>query len=163
MRSVYGLFVVSVLLFLSGIAFVIAGGRTARAATPVVADVPVTTPVATLKQIMNGIVMPNAYVIYNAVGTKSSAAGVEEIEPRNDAEWAVIGDGAAAVIESGNLMLMGNRAIDKGDWVTLTHAYMDAGKLALKAVEAKDKDGILSAGEALNTSCDNCHGKYQRR
>ena len=163
MRTVYSLFVVSVLLFLSGIGFVIAGGRTARAATPVAADMPVTTPVASIKQIMNGIVMPNAYVIYNAIGTKSSAAGVEEIAPKNDAEWAAVGDGAAAVIEAGNLMLMGGRALDKGDWVKMTHAYMDAGKQALKAVEAKDKDGILSAGEVLDMSCDNCHAKYQRQ
>ena len=86
MRTVYWLFVVSVALFISGIGFVIAGARTAQAATPL-AEAPVTTPVASIKQIMNGIVMPDAYVIYNAVGTKSTAKGVEEIAPQNDGEW----------------------------------------------------------------------------
>ena len=47
---------------------------------------PVTTPVASIKQIMNGIVMPNAYVVYNAIGTNSSAKGVEEIAPKITAE-----------------------------------------------------------------------------
>jgi hypothetical protein len=161
MRTVQWLLVVSAALFISGIAFVIASARSSRAAAPV-AEVLVTTPVASIKQIMNGIVMPDAFVIYEAVGTKSSAAGVEEIAPQNDEEWAKVANAAAAIIESGNLLLMGDRAIDKGDWVKMTRAFMEQGKLALKAAEAKDKDGIVNAGGDLNTTCDNCHAKYQR-
>ena len=162
MRTVYWLFVVSVALFVSGIGFVIAGARSARAATPVEAVV-ITTPAASIKQIMNGIVMPDAYVIYNAVGTKTSAKGVEEIAPQNDGEWAVVANAAAALIESGNLLLMGNRLVDKGDWIKMTRDFMDQGKAALKAADAKDKDGIVSAGGDLDTTCDNCHAKYQRQ
>ena len=162
MRTVQWLFIVSAALFVSGIGFVIAGARTARAATPV-AEAPVTTPVASIKQIMNGIVMPDAYVIYNAVATKVSAKGVEEIAPKNDEEWAVIGNAAAASVESGNLLLMGDRALDKGDWVKMTREYMDAATRALKAADAKDKDGIVAAGGDLNTTCDNCHARYQRQ
>jgi len=161
MRTVQWLFVISAALFICGIGFVIASARTARTATPV-AEALVTTPVASIKQIMNGIVMPDAYVIYEAVGTKSSAAGVEEIAPQNDNEWAKIANSAAAVVEAGNLLLMGDRALDKGDWVKMTRAYMDAGTKALKAAEAKDKDGIVDAGGDLNTTCDNCHARYQR-
>ena len=161
MRTVYWLFIVSVALFISGIGFVIAGARTAQAGTPVAAA-PVTTPVASIKQIMNGIVMPDAYVIYNAVGTKSTAKGVEEIAPQNDEEWAAVGNAAAAIVESGNLLLMGNRVVDKGDWIKMTHEFMEQGKLALKAADAKDKEGIVSAGGDLNTTCDNCHERYQR-
>jgi hypothetical protein len=126
----YWLFGVSVALFISGIAFVIAGERTARAATPAAAAAaaPEVAPVATVKQIMIGITNPAAYVIYEAVGTKSTAKGVEEIAPQNDEEWAKVGSAAAAVIESGNLMLMGSRAIDKGDWVKMTHEMMDQGQ-----------------------------------
>src|SRR5258705_5179094 len=145
MRTVYWLFVVSAALFISGIGFVIAGARNAQAATPVV-EAPVTTPVASIKQIMNAIVMPDAYVLYEAVGTKTSAKGVEEIAPQNDEEWAKVGNSAAAVVEAGNLLLMGDRAIDKGDWVKMTRAYMDAGRKALKAADAKNKDGNVGAG-----------------
>src|SRR5215510_3828037 len=164
MKTVYWLFVVSVALFISGIAFVIAGERTARAATPAAAAAaPDVAPVATVKQIMIGITNPSAFVIYEAVGTKSSAKGVEEIAPQNDEEWAKVGSAAAAVIESGNLMLTGNRAIDKGDWVKMTHDMMDQGQKALKAADAKDKDGIVAAGGDLNNTCDNCHARYSRQ
>jgi len=161
MRTVYWLFAVSVALFISGIGFIIAAARTTRAAVPV--DAPVTTPVASIKQIMNGIVMPGANVIYNAVGSTSTASGVVEIAPKNDKEWAAVGDSAAALVESGNLLLLGGRAVDKGDWVTTTREFIDAGRAALVAAEAKNADGILMAGGDLNSSCDKCHEKYQRR
>ena len=161
MRTVHWLFVVSVALFISGIGFVIAGTRSARAAPPIEAAV-TTTPVASIKQIMNGIVAPAANVIYNSVGGKTTANGFEEFAPKNDEEWATVGNSAAAIIESGNLLLLGDRAVDKGDWVTMTQAFIDAGKMALKAAEGKDKDAMLSAGGDLNTTCDNCHAKYQR-
>jgi hypothetical protein len=165
MKTVYWLFVVSVALFVSGIAFIIAGERTARAATPAAAAAaaPDVTPVATVKQIMIGITNPAAFVVYEAVGTKSSAKGIEEIAPQNDEEWAKVGSAGAAVVESGNLMLMGNRAIDKGDWVKMTNAMIEQGKKAMKAAEAKDKDGIVAAGGDLNTTCDNCHARYSRQ
>ena len=162
MRTVQWLFIVSVALFVGGIGFVIASARSGRAAAPA-ADAPQTTPVASIKQIMNGIVLPDATIIYNAVATNVTAKGVEEIAPQTDADWAKIGNSAAAVIESGNLMLMGDRAIDKGDWVKMTRAFMDQGTLALKAADAKDKDGIVAAGGDLNTTCDNCHARYQRQ
>lgn len=164
MKTVYWLFAVSVALFISGIAFVIAGERTARAATPAAAAAaPDVVPVATVKQIMIGITNPAAFVVYEAVGTKSSAKGVEEIAPQTDEEWAKVGSAAAAVVESGNLMLTGSRAIDKGDWVKMTRDMMEQGQKAMKAAEAKDKDGIVAAGGDLNNTCDNCHARYSRQ
>jgi hypothetical protein len=163
MRTVYWLFGVSVALFISGIAFIIAGERTARAATPATAAAPETTPVATVKQIMIGITNPAAYVIYEAVGTKTTATGIEEIEPKTDEDWQKVGSAGAAVIESGNLMLMGGRAIDKGDWVKMTNDMIEQGKKAMAAAQAKDKDKIVEAGGELNTTCDNCHAKYSRQ
>jgi len=162
MRTTYWLFAVSAALFVSGIAFVIAGAREAQAAPPPAAEAVVTTPVASIKQIMNTITNPAAFVVYEAVGTKSTINGVEEIAPQNDEEWAKVAGAAAAVVESGNLLLMSGRAIDNGDWVKMTHDFMDQGRKALKAAEAKDKDGIVEAGGDLNTTCDNCHARYQR-
>ena len=162
MKTVYWLFVVSVALFVSGIAFIIAGARTTEAAAATAPAVE-TSPAANVKQIMIGITNPAAFVVYEAVGTKSSAKGVEEIAPQNDEEWAKVGSAAAAVVESGNLMLTGNRAIDTGDWVKMTRDMMEQGQKAMKAAEAKDKDGIVAAGGDLNTTCDNCHARYSRQ
>jgi hypothetical protein len=160
MRPVHWLFVVSVALFISGIALVIAGGRSARAA-PVV-EVAALTPVASVKQIMNAIVAPASTVIYGAVGTIVSARGVEETAPKNDEEWAVVGNSAAALVEAGNLLLMEGRAVDQGEWATIARALIDTSKKALAAAEAKSTEGILESGSFINETCDNCHAKYQR-
>ena len=56
MRLIHWLYVVSAALFIGGIAFIIAGARTAQLAAPVEARAPEITPVASVKQLMDGIV-----------------------------------------------------------------------------------------------------------
>ena len=119
-------------------------------------------PTATIKDIMDSTVDPSADVLWESVATIVSAAGTEERMPRTDEEWENVGNSAAALIESGNLLLMDGRAIDKGDWVKMSQAMIDAGKVTLQATQAKSTEGVLAAGEVVNESCDNCHQKYQR-
>jgi len=164
MRTPFPLFTVSALLFIFGIGFVVVGARTARQ-TPSAAKAapaPAIAPVASMKQLMNGIVGPSANVVFNAVSTTVSDKGVEEIAPHTDKEWAAVGDAAAAVAEAGNMMMLDGRAIDRGDWMKMSQAMIDAGRQTLKAVEAKSADGVLAAGEPLNVSCDTCHQRYRR-
>ena len=163
MRTIHWLFVVSVALFVAGIGFVIAAGRTMEQDAPRQDEGPQIVPVATVKQIMNGITGPSADVVYNAVSTVIGASGVKETAPQNDEEWAVVANSAAALVESGNLLLVGDRAVDRGDWVTMTQAMIDTAKVALKSAEAKDPQGILAIGGDINATCDNCHAKYQRQ
>ena len=58
---------------------------------------------------------------------------------------------------------LGDPAVDNGDWITMTRAFIDAATPALKAAEAKSTEGILAAGSEINDTCDNCHAKYQRQ
>jgi hypothetical protein len=162
MRTVHWLFVVSVGLFVSGIAFVVAAGRAAPPAATAPAAPPIEA-VASTKQIMAGITGPSANVVYNAVGTIVGAAGVKEIAPQNDEEWAAVANSAAALVESGNLLLVGNRVLDNGDWVTMARELVATATVALKAAEAKSTEGILASGGDINDTCDNCHAKYQRQ
>ena len=159
MRAVHWLFVVSVALFVSGIGFVIAGARTTQQAPPVQRSV---TPVASILQIMNGITAPAATAVFASVGTVISFEEVVETAPKTDAEWQAVGDSAAALLESGNLLMLGDRAVDTGDWVAISQAMIEAAKVALEAVEAKDTEALLLSGEAINASCDDCHQRYLR-
>lgn len=163
MRTIQWLFVVGVLLFITGIGFVIAAAREARSATPVAETAPAITPVATIKQVMGGITAPAAAAVYNSVGTVINAEGIKDTAPQNDDEWAALGSQAAALVESGNLLLVPGRAIDNGEWITMTQDFIDKSKLAIKAAEEKSTEGILTAGSEINVTCDNCHAKYQRQ
>jgi len=163
MRIIQWLFVVSVALFISGIGFVIAAARTSREAPPAAEVAPEPVPVASVAQIMSAITQPSAVAVSNSVCTIINADGVKEIEPQNDGEWTAIAAHAAALVESGNLLLMGDRLVDNGDWVTMTRDMIEKAQRAIKAAEAHDKDGILEAGSLINVTCDNCHAKYQRQ
>jgi hypothetical protein len=156
--------VVSALLFISGIGFIVAGARAAQQAAAAPAAAAVTlTPVATVKQLMNGIVIPASTVIYDSVSTSVTAAGIEENAPKDDAEWARVADNAASLAEAGNLLMLDGRAVDKGDWVNISKEMIDAAKLALKAAEEKNTEAILDAGSRINETCDKCHERYQRQ
>jgi len=160
MKIRHWFFLVGVLLYVAGIGFAIAGARAARLAPAV--EAPLTSPVASVRQIMKGIVGPAATVVFNSVSTTVSFRGTEEKFPRTDAEWEEVGNSAAALIESGNLLLLGSRAVDKGEWVKMSQAMIEAGKVALKATQDKNTEGVLAAGEQVNMSCDACHRRYSR-
>jgi hypothetical protein len=160
MQIIHWLFVVSVSLFVSGIGFVIAGGRAARAAPAV--EAAAAPPVATVRQIMTGIIRPAAGTVFGAVGTIVTATGTEERRPRTDAEWEEVATAAAALVEAGNLLQMGNRVVDKSNWIKMSQALSRAGMKALKAAQAQNPDGVMDVGEDLYLSCDNCHQRYMR-
>jgi cytochrome c556 len=163
MRTPFPLFTISALLFVFGVGFVVVGARAARQVPAAPAAAATIAPVATVKQVMKGIVAPAANTVFNAVSTTVSEKGVEDVAPHTDEEWETVGNSAAALAEAGNLMMMDGRAIDKGDWVKMSQAMIDAGRQTLKAVAAKDAEGVLAAGEPLNASCDNCHQRYMRQ
>ena len=163
-RTLQWLFLISVLLFVSGIAFVIAAGRTVRAAAPAAAPAaPATAPIATVKHVMQAMTMPNAAALWDSVSTIVDAKGTTENQPRTDEEWAAVAASGAILAESANMLLTESRAIDRGDWVKFSIALRDSANTALAAAEKKDPAGILAVGEVINASCDACHERYQRQ
>jgi hypothetical protein len=163
MRSGQTLFLVSAALFIGGIAFVIVGARAPRRASPAAVAVAPAPPLATIQQIMNAIVLPNATKVYNAVGYTSTKEGLAETAPKNDEEWSAIAASAAALVESGGLMTADGRRLDNGEWLRMTDAFITRSREAFKAATEKNKDGIFASGGDLNETCDRCHARYQRQ
>ena len=155
MRTIHWLYLVTVALFVASVGLFVAG---ASANARIAGEV---TDVATTRQVMDGIVMPAAAVVFESVATIVTKEGKEDRQPRTADEWALVGANAAALIESGNLLMIGNRVVDEGDWITMTRAMMDAAAVALKATEARDVEALFASGEAINMACDACHMKYQ--
>jgi hypothetical protein len=153
-RTTYGLLIVSLLLFLFGIWFVVAGARTSGGS-------PAAPPVATVAEIMDGIVSPASGVVYGAVGTTVTREGIQETRPKDDREWRRVAGNAAALIEASELLKVEGRAKDSEDWAAIAKAMGDAAAEVRAAAQKQDAEGILAAGERLNNSCDNCHRKFQ--
>ena len=153
---IHWLYLVSVLLFVTGVGLVVTSARASRRSSSLV------TPIASMKEIMNGMVTPASDAVFAAVSTSVTKQGTEEKAPKDDAEWQALANKAAMLVEAGNLMLVDGRLKDKGDWVKLTQAYIDASKVALDAARAHKPDAIYASGEAIDKSCDACHEKYEK-
>ena len=140
---------------------------------------------ATIQDIMDGIVDPKADELWQSVATTISAAGTEERFPKTDEEWKTLRHAAIAMMEGTNLLQMEGRRVakpgvksenpnielepeqiealinqDRAAFIKLAHGLHDAGMAALKAIEAKNVQGLSDAVETIDTACETCHLKY---
>jgi cytochrome c556 len=118
------------------------------------------TPVATTKEIMDGIVVPDSQAVFDAILYEN---GTLTRVPKGDDEWNRLRLRALAVAEAGNLLQMPPRARDDGDWMTLSRAMTTKAAAVAKATESTDPDAVLLAGGELYDTCTACHGKYLPR
>jgi cytochrome c556 len=117
-------------------------------------------PVADIKQLMQGIVDPSADVVWDSVKTTFTKDGMDEHQPRTEAEWANVRNHAMMLSEAGNLLMMPPRAKDGGEWMTRAQELIDTASVALRAAEAKNVDQLYLVGGLIDEACENCHKKY---
>jgi hypothetical protein len=118
------------------------------------------TAVADVKQLMSSVVEPAAEIYWDAVGTIVDEKGTTEIAPKTDEEWTAVRNAALVVAESGNLLMMGGRARDTGEWLALSRAMTDAGRRAMEAAESRSTTAVFDVGAELYETCTACHAKY---
>jgi hypothetical protein len=123
-------------------------------------DQPPFDPVADVKQLMVSVLEPAAEAYWDAVGSVVDERGTVEFAPGSPEEWDAVRNSAYVIAESGNLLMMGARARDRGDWITLSLAMVEAGRRALAAAQARDTSGVFEAGGVLYDTCTACHAKY---
>jgi hypothetical protein len=114
-------------------------------------------PVASVDEVMDGIVIPSSQAVFDAV-VYSNGELVES--PRTDDDWFALRIHALAVAEAGNLLLMPPRAKDTGDWSKFSRAMIDSAFEVARAAEAKDIERVLQTGVTMYTACTGCHAKY---
>ena len=117
-------------------------------------------PVVDTLLLMQAVVDPQADILWASVGSIITEEGSDDFFPRNDAEWAEVRNATVMIMESGNLLMMGDRAIDDGPWIEMAQGLVDAGKLAFDAAEAQDPDAIFAIGADVYDACNRCHEKY---
>lgn len=144
--------------------------------------------VGTVHDIMEGIVDPASDVIFDAVATDITAAGVNEKRPQTDEEWARVEGNALMLAEAGNLLKMpGRKAASPGDqtksegpdapeltpeeiqakidgdrakWVGYATNLQDQARKTFEAARRKDAEGVFALGEDIDMACEECHLEY---
>lgn len=140
---------------------------------------------ATIKDLMDSEVDPSADYLWESVATTVTRAGIDERQPRTDEDWKMVRRSAITLVEATNLLVMEGRHVakpgeksenpgielgpeeiqkiidsDRASFVKFAHALHDAGMQALTAIDARNVEGLLNAGEVIDTACENCHLKY---
>jgi hypothetical protein len=106
--------------------------------------------VASVKQIMQGIVIPASDAVWAVPGAV----------PKDDMGWLKVESNALMLSESANLLLVPGRAIDQDEWAKQSIALRNAASSAAAAIRDRDVDKISAAGDALYEVCEGCHRKY---
>ena len=117
-------------------------------------------PVADVQELMLHVVEPSAQTYWGAVGWIIDAEGEEYIHPTSDEEWLAVENAAFMVAESGNLMMMADRALDDDGWIAMSQALVDVGERSLRAAEARNEQGVFDLGAEMYYVCSNCHARY---
>jgi hypothetical protein len=189
MLKVRSLFTASVIVLLASLVLIGACHKPAEttAAAPAAAAPPPPeyVPTATVKDLMQSVVDPNADVVWLAVTTVQTAKGTLETRPKNDEEWTKVRHGAIALTEASNLLMVPGRHVarpgeksdtpgvelepsemealitkDLGAWRKRAHGLHEAGVAALQAIDAKDADKLFEVGEQIERACEGCHSQY---
>ena len=117
-------------------------------------------PAASVLELMEGPIGHGAEVYWGSVSTIVDKDGIHENFPRTDEEWEQVWAAGVTIAESGNLLMIGDRAQDDGEWMRLSGALVDVGMEAAAAAEAKNPDLVLEIGERVYNVCTECHMKY---
>jgi hypothetical protein len=143
-------------------------------------------PTASIQEVMSSIVDPAADAVWDSVSTEVTAKGAIENQPRSDTEWLAVRQHAVTLLEATNLLLIEGRTVshtmkledahvpgiltpvevqkkidaDRPAFAERAHALHDAGVEALAAIDAKNPQRLLAAGERIDAACESCHMVY---
>lgn len=138
-----------------------------------------------IEEVMESIVMPAAQAIWDAVAVDVTEKGTIEKKPQTEEDWEKLRWQAVTLVEATNLLIMpGRRAahpgaksenpgaelepaqiqelLDKQRPAFIAHAHVlhEAAMEALRAVDARNIDGISDAGGTIDAACESCHLQF---
>lgn len=142
------------------------------------AQAPAAKPTGSLAQVMRGIFFPNANLLFD-VQAKDPAApprkfgevGASATETFSNiyTGWQVVENAAIALEEASDLLMKPGRLCENGrpvplqraDWTKYTQGMRNAGKAALQAAQAKNREQAIEVTNQIAEACANCHEVYR--
>ena len=139
---------------------------------------PANAPVATLAQVMRGILFPSSNVIFAAqhdefATVKPDADPSLSTDPIKSVYggWEAVENASLALVEATRLITVPGRKCLNGrpvplqdpDFVKFVGELRTAGLAAYKAAQSKDQDHILDAADKVGVACSHCHSMYREK
>lgn len=141
-------------------------------------------PEATVLEMMHYVVMPNAAVLWDSVGTIVSQAGIEERAPKTDEDWERVRGAAITLAEASNALMIRGRDVDvpgtpadspeelspdqiedlrEQEWdAWVAHAVILHKTVTglIDAIDNQDAGALMDAGGPLDEACESCHLQF---
>jgi Cytochrome C' len=134
---------------------------------------------------MDSMVNPSGDFVFESVQEIADEHGITEKAPKTDEEWESVRRHLFVLLEAPNLLTMDGRKVarpedrsrnpavenqpeevqrlvdaDRQSFIRRARRLQDAAALAMKAVDAKDKNALFHAIEGIDKACENCHLHY---
>lgn len=139
-------------------------------------------PVASIREVMNSVIDPSIDIVWDSVKTVIDDGRMTDLAPTTDEEWADVRRHALIVSEAANLLLMPGRPVappgaparapdvelapdevralideNRNGWNFFVQQLQNALDPALAAIDARDPEAMLVAGEQIDIACESCH------
>ena len=107
--------------------------------------------VADAKQLHDILISPASDAVFDASSNP----------PKDEKGWTAARNQALLLAEAGNLLMVGNRVRDNGNWMKMSRALVDAAALAATAAERKNAQALEAAADPITVACMECHRPYR--
>jgi hypothetical protein len=140
---------------------------------------------ATIKDIMHSMVDPSGDFVFKSVQQIADEHGISEKAPKTDAEWQDVRDRLSVLLAVPNVLTTEGRMAarpkdrsknpqvesepeqiqklldaDRTGFIRRARRLHDAAAVAMKAVDAKDKDALFRSLDGIDKACESCHLHY---
>jgi hypothetical protein len=134
---------------------------------------------------MDSMVNPSGEFMFESVYQISDEHGIREKAPQTDADWEEVREHVVILLEAPNLLVMPGRKVAPPDvksqnpgielepaqiqelidgnrlaFIRRARGLQDAAAVAMKAVDAKNKDALFQADDGIDKACETCHLHY---
>jgi hypothetical protein len=114
-----------------------------------------------MAEMMGHVVDPAAWTYWRGSGTEVTAKGERDLSPTTEEGWTELENGAATLVEAGNLLQLPGRAREPlADWNKYAQQLTAKGLEAKDAAEKHDKDGVYKKGAEVYEVCTACHEQF---
>jgi len=147
--------------------------------TAVGASIPTLQATGNMAQLMRGLLFPTSNLIFNVQNTDPGGQKVGW-EPTKSAfswvdwgagiysGWEMVDNAAVTISDTAPLLLQPRRCengkpapVERPDWIKFTQGLADAGRIAFKASQSRNRDAVIEATNDLAGACGNCHEVYR--
>jgi cytochrome c556 len=104
----------------------------------------------TVKGVMQTMTIPASDEIFSAASEP----------PKDETQWVALRASAATLAESGRLLTTTGPAKEETEWLEMARALVTEAEATLKAIDAKNLEGLAQAGDSLYVTCEACHDRY---